>query len=84
MSKQHTQSNLFLIRLWVDPEGNGQGEWHGKVQQMNSSQASSFEDWASLKRVLANMLNVESGDSECDQSEVVHEAQTSDYPRIFP
>ncbi|HKP51774.1 MAG TPA: hypothetical protein VJ183_03885 [Chloroflexia bacterium] len=57
MSNQPTQSNLFLIRMWVDQDGTTHGEWHGKVQHMNSSQASSFDDWATLKEVLTKMLD---------------------------
>ena len=64
MRKEHAQSNLFLIRLWVDPESQGDEvrdgkHWHGKVQHMNSSMASSFQDWTTLKALLADMLDAD-------------------------
>ncbi len=85
MSKPPAQSNLFLIRMWVDQDGGTQGEWHGKVQHMNSSQASSFEDWATLKEVLARMLDLDAGDERIYEDGMAgDEAQAPNYPAIFP
>jgi len=59
MSKRRSKSGLFLIRLWVDENEDGNPintRWHGKVQQMNSSMSASFSDWTALRRLLAQML----------------------------
>ncbi len=87
MNREQLQSNLFLIRLWVDQEGGEQGEWHGKVQHMNSSQVASFDDWATLKMTLAKMLDLNGGEgqeSALGIGESSDEMRTSSYPTMFP
>ena len=92
MRKEHAQSNLFLIRLWVDPESQGDEvrdgkHWHGKVQHMNSSMASSFQDWSTLKGLLADMLDA-NGTSETKGMQItfehMDETQGPAFPEILP
>ena len=58
-------SQVFLVRLWVEPQDDGQTAWHGKVQHLTSSEAHRFGDWASLVAVLQLMLpDLHQADSE--------------------
>jgi hypothetical protein len=49
-------SQVFLVRLWTEPEGDGQTAWRGKVQHLTSGEAHRFSDWADLVAVLQVML----------------------------
>ncbi len=49
-------SQVFLVRLWTEPEGEGQTAWRGKVQHLTSGEAHRFSDWADLIAVLQVML----------------------------
>ena len=42
------RSHLFTVRLWLEPLGNGQTEWRGKVQHVPSVEARYIRDWAAL------------------------------------
>lgn len=49
-------SQVFLVRLWTEPEGAGQTAWRGKVQHLTSGEAQRFVNWADLIAVLQAML----------------------------
>jgi len=51
------RSHLFTVRLWLEPLGNGQTEWRGKVQHIPSGQAQYVRDWLALEVFLEKMLS---------------------------
>ena len=58
------RSHLFTVRLWLEPLGNGQSEWRGKVQHVPSGEACFFRDWQVLRTFVEGMLQppAEEGD----------------------
>ena len=42
------RSHLFMVRLWLEELGDGQGEWRGKVQYVRSGETRYFRDWSTL------------------------------------
>jgi hypothetical protein len=54
------RSHLFTVRLWLEPLGDGQSEWRGKVQHVPSGEAQYFREWSSLVIFLERELS-ESG-----------------------
>ena len=51
---QHRQypTQLFTVRLWQEPLGNGQSEWRGKVQHVASGEVRYFRTWSVLRAFL--------------------------------
>lgn len=49
-------SQVFLLRLWTERQGDGQTAWHGKVQHLTSGEAHRFSSWADLVAMLQVML----------------------------
>jgi hypothetical protein len=54
--RQPGRSDLFLVRLWVGEEGDGEREWRGKVQRAVTGEAHYFRDWPELADLLLTML----------------------------
>jgi len=50
------RSHLFTVRLWLEPLGNGQTEWRGKVQHVPSGEAQYVRDWPELQAFLERRL----------------------------
>jgi hypothetical protein len=55
-SSSSSSSHLFTLRLWPEDLGNGQIDWRGKVQHMNSGEAHYFRDWATLEAFVEGLL----------------------------
>jgi len=56
------KSHLFMLRVWLEDLGNGQMDWRGKVQHVNSGEVRYFRDWRALEsfvewKVLKNDAN---------------------------
>jgi len=51
------RSHLFTVRLWLEPLGDGQSEWRGKVQHVPSGAARYVRDWSALKAFLEKVLS---------------------------
>lgn len=51
------RSHLFTVRLWLEPLGDGQSEWRGKVQHVPCGEAQYFRDWPALQAFLERMLS---------------------------
>jgi hypothetical protein len=49
-------SHLFTVRLWLEPLGDGQTEWRGKVQHVTSGEAQYIRDWPALQAFLERRL----------------------------
>lgn len=58
MTRRRDQSQLFLLRLWVEEAGQDGDEWRGKVQHVVSGEAHLFRDWPMLIDLLLTMLSV--------------------------
>jgi hypothetical protein len=56
-SSQSPRSHLFTVRVWKEEVSNGQIEWRGKVQLVNSGDVRYFRDWAALVPLLLTMLS---------------------------
>jgi hypothetical protein len=50
------RSQLFTVRVWKEEVSNGQIEWRGKVQLVNSGDVRYFRDWDALVPLLLTML----------------------------
>ena len=54
---QPTQSSqLFMLRMWLEDLGNGQNDWRGKIQHVNSGEVRYFRDWATLEAFMEGLL----------------------------
>ena len=51
------RSQLFTVRVWKEEVSNGQIEWRGKVQLVNSGDVRYFRDWDALVPLLLTMLS---------------------------
>ena len=49
-------SHLFMLRMWLEDLGNGQTDWRGKVQHVNSSEVRYFRDWSTLEAFVEELL----------------------------
>jgi hypothetical protein len=52
------RSHLFTVRLWLEPLGDGQAEWRGKVQHVPSGEAQYVRDWSTLKAFLERLVQI--------------------------
>jgi hypothetical protein len=50
-------SHLFMLRLWLEDLGNGQTDWRGKVQHVNSGEARYFRDWSTLEAFMEGQMH---------------------------
>jgi len=49
INKPHPQqSNLFTLRLWLEPLGDGRAEWRGQLRHVASGETCYFRSWSSL------------------------------------
>lgn len=53
---QHRHSHLFTVRMWQEELGEGQSEWRGKVQHVQSGEVFYFRQWTALVATLEKML----------------------------
>lgn len=58
------RSHLFTVRLWLEPLGDGQTEWRGKVQHVPSGEAQYIRDWPALQAFLERMLQRLEGEGD--------------------
>jgi hypothetical protein len=49
-------SQLFMVRMWPEPLGDGQVEWRGQVNHVASGEGYPFRDWARLVVCMQKML----------------------------
>jgi hypothetical protein len=49
-------SHLFTLRIWPEDLGNGQTDWRGKVQHVNSGEARYFRDWPTLEAFVVGLM----------------------------
>jgi hypothetical protein len=57
---QSFRAHLFTVRVWRDDMGDGQWEWRGKVQHVDSGEAFYFREWQELIAHLKTWLQEES------------------------
>jgi hypothetical protein len=57
---QEYRSQLFTVRIWREELGDGQAEWRGKVQHVQSKEVRYFREWSTLVAAILKML------SECE------------------
>ncbi len=55
--QQTQRSHLFMVRLWLEEIGDGQTDWRGSVQHINSREARYFRDWPTLETFLEDLLH---------------------------
>ena len=53
---ENHQSHFFTVRVWQEELGNGQSEWRGKVQHVQSGEVRYFREWSTLVAALLKML----------------------------
>jgi hypothetical protein len=56
---QGPRSQLFTVRVWREELGDGQFEWRGKVQQVDTGEAFYFREWEELTARLKSWLQEE-------------------------
>lgn len=49
-------SHLFMLRFWPEDIGNGQTDWRGKIQHVNSGEVRYFRDWGTLRGFVEALL----------------------------
>jgi hypothetical protein len=62
--RSQPQSRLFTLRVWQTDSGEGQSEWRGKLQFVESGEIRYFRDWPALIRYLDEMLAVPTNDGQ--------------------
>ena len=72
-TRRQPQSHLFTLRVWQTDSGEGQSEWRGKLQNVESGEIRYFRDWPALIPYLCEML-----------AEPTHDGQTSVNGNGFP
>jgi hypothetical protein len=50
------KSHLFTVRYWLETLGNGQTDWRGKVQYVNSGEVRYFRDCQTLNEFIETIL----------------------------
>ncbi len=57
-TKQPAQtSHLFTLRMWLEDLGNGQLDYRGKVQHINSGEVIYFRNWQTLEAFVEGRLH---------------------------
>lgn len=51
-----SDSQLFMLRFWSEDLGDGQIDWRGKVQHVNSGEVIYFRDWPLLEKFVQGFL----------------------------
>ncbi len=54
---QQQSTELFVVRVWREPQSEGSFEWRGRVQHMVSGETRYFRDWQALVTFLDAMLS---------------------------
>jgi hypothetical protein len=49
-------SHSFILRMWLEDLGNGQLDWRGKVQHVNSGEVIFFRNWQTLETFVEGLL----------------------------
>ena len=44
-SKPDFRTELFTVRLWREPVGQGQEEWRGRIEHIASRETAAFRTW---------------------------------------
>jgi hypothetical protein len=52
-------SQLFMVRIWLEDLGSGKTDWRGKVQHVSSGEVRYFRDWPTLEAFLEDLLRWE-------------------------
>jgi hypothetical protein len=55
-SSQEYRWHLFTVRIWREEVGDGQAEWRGQVQHVQSKEVRYFREWATLVAAILNIL----------------------------
>lgn len=63
---QNHDSQFFTVRVWQEELGNGQTEWRGKVQHVQSGEVRYFREWSTLVAALLKMLSEHDTDPKMD------------------
>jgi len=67
--QQNTQpSQLFTIRVWREPLGDGQSELRGQVRHVLSGEIRYFREWAALISYVTKHLTASPGGRRGDAS----------------
>jgi hypothetical protein len=53
---QSRQSELFMLRLWPEEQGDGVIAWRGRVQHALTGRSAYFQGWPALAAVLDGFL----------------------------
>jgi hypothetical protein len=56
LNQPQWQSQVFLLRLWMEAQVDGPPIWRGKVQHLISGEAQRFDDWSTLIDALLALL----------------------------
>ena len=67
---QRQQSHLFTVRMWQEELGEGQSEWRGKVQHVQSGEVLYFRQWSALVASLEKMLTEFEARPQPDQRDI--------------
>ena len=55
--RQRKDSDLFLVRLWLEDAEGGAAVWCGKVQRVVSGELRYFRNWPSLAETLLAIMD---------------------------
>ena len=63
-TRRQPPSHLFTLRVLQTDSGEGQREWRGKLQCVESGEIRYFRDWTALVRYLDEMLAASTNDRQ--------------------
>jgi hypothetical protein len=64
ISKGHSHSHLFLLRLWSEDESNLQGEWSARIQHIFSGETHTFQACPQIVAILLKLMRGDTGQAE--------------------
>ena len=68
-TRRQPPSHLFTLRVLQTDSGEGQREWRGKIQCVESGEIRYFRDWPALVRYLDEMLAESTNDRQTSGNE---------------
>jgi hypothetical protein len=51
------QSYLFMLRVWIESLADGQIDWRGKIQYVNSGEVHYFRDWKTFENYVNGWIS---------------------------
>ena len=65
---EHTSSQLFTLRVWVEDVGNGRFEIRGVLKHILTGETFHFRDWHTFSQLIESLLTPSQAQKSGDKS----------------